>query len=96
MSQLTKEEVLKLAKLARLQVTDAEVDKYVHELGDILNYVELLSSVDTDGLEPTNQVTGLNSVYRKDEVVEYQTQPADLLSASPDKKDGYIKVKRMI
>ena len=96
MSQLTKEEVLKLAKLARLQVTDAEVDKYVHELGDILNYVELLSSVDTDGLEPTNQVTGLNSVYRKDEVVEYQAQPADLLSASPDKKDGYIKVKRMI
>jgi aspartyl-tRNA(Asn)/glutamyl-tRNA(Gln) amidotransferase subunit C len=96
MSQLTKEEVLKLAKLARLQLTDAEVDKYVHELGDILNYVELLSNVDTEGLEPTNQVTGLHSVYRPDVVVEYQAKPEALISETPDNKDGYIKVKRMI
>lgn len=96
MSQLTKEEVLKLAKLARLRLSEDEVAKYTDELAEILNYVELLSTVDTKGLEPTNQVTGLKSVYRKDEMVEYQAKPKELLGAAPDSKDGYIKVKRMI
>jgi aspartyl-tRNA(Asn)/glutamyl-tRNA(Gln) amidotransferase subunit C len=96
MSQLTKEEVLKLAKLARLRLSDEEVDKYVLELAEILNYVEQLSEVDTSNLKPTNQVTGLHSVYRNDEVVEYQAKPGDLLRAAPQTSNGYIKVKRMI
>jgi aspartyl-tRNA(Asn)/glutamyl-tRNA(Gln) amidotransferase subunit C len=96
MSQLTKEEVLKLAKLARLRLTEEEVAKYTDELGEILNYVELLSGVDTSDLKPTNHVTGLHSVYRTDEVIEYQAKPKELLSATPKSKDGYIKVKRMI
>jgi aspartyl-tRNA(Asn)/glutamyl-tRNA(Gln) amidotransferase subunit C len=96
MSQLTKEEVLKLAKLARLRLSEDEVAKYTEELGEILNYVEQLSEVDTSNLKPTNQVTGLHSVYRKDEVVDYQAKPEELLSAAPESKDGYIKVKRMI
>jgi aspartyl-tRNA(Asn)/glutamyl-tRNA(Gln) amidotransferase subunit C len=96
MSQLTKEEVLKLAKLARLRLSEEEVEKYTEELGEILSYVELLSKVDTSSLKPTNQVTGLHSVYRKDEVVEYQAKPEELLEAAPESKDGYIKVKRMI
>jgi aspartyl-tRNA(Asn)/glutamyl-tRNA(Gln) amidotransferase subunit C len=96
MSKLTKDEVLKLAKLARLQLTEVEVNKYAHELGEILEYVELLSSVDTSGLEPTNQVTGLHSVYRKDEVKAYQSKPEDLLALAPESQSGYIKVKRMI
>ena len=96
MSQLTKEEVLKLAKLARLKLSEVEVAKYTEELGEILNYVELLSKVDTSDLKPTNQVTGLHSVYRKDEVVEYQAKPKELLNQAPDSQNGYIKVKRMI
>lgn len=96
MSQLTKEEVLKLAKLARLRLTDEEVDKYTEELGEILTYVELLSNVDTDGLKPTNQVTGLENVYRADVVQDYSAQPDLLLKGAPSSKDGYIKVKRMI
>jgi aspartyl-tRNA(Asn)/glutamyl-tRNA(Gln) amidotransferase subunit C len=96
MSQLTKEEVLKLAKLARLRLTDEEVEKYTSELGEILTYVELLSAVDTDGLQPTNQVTGLQNVTRADEVGEYTATPEKLLRATPANKDGYIQVKRMI
>jgi aspartyl-tRNA(Asn)/glutamyl-tRNA(Gln) amidotransferase subunit C len=96
MSQLTKEEVLKLARLARLRLTDAEVEKYTKELGEILTYVELLSAVDTEGLKPTNQVTGLHNVYRSDEVIEYTAKPEELLKATPKNKDGYIQVKRMI
>jgi len=96
MSQLTKEEVLKLARLARLRLNDEEVEKYTIELGSILTYVELLSGVDTDGLQPTNQVTGLQNVYREDVVKDYIAKPGALLMATPSSKDGYIMVKRMI
>jgi aspartyl-tRNA(Asn)/glutamyl-tRNA(Gln) amidotransferase subunit C len=96
MSQLTKEEVLKLSKLARLRLSDDEVNKYVLELGKILSYVEQLSEVDTSDLKPTNHITGLHSVFRKDEVVEYQSKPEELLKAAPKSENGYIKVKRMI
>lgn len=96
MSHLTKEEVLKLARLARLRLSEAEVAKYTHELEEILGYIEQLSKVDTNGLEPTNQVTGLHNVFRPDEVVEYQARPEKLLALQPNRKDDYIQVKRMI
>jgi len=96
MSQLTKEEVIQLARWARLRLSDEEVEKFTIELGSILTYVELLSGVDTDGLQPTNQVTGLKNVYREDVIKDYQAKPETLLSATPSSKDGYIMVKRMI
>ncbi len=96
MSQLTKEEVLKLARLARLRLSDEEVQKYTEELGEILGYVEMLSKVDTANLEPTNQVTGLHNVFRPDVVQDYKAKPEKLLGSLPNRKDDYIQVKRMI
>jgi aspartyl-tRNA(Asn)/glutamyl-tRNA(Gln) amidotransferase subunit C len=96
MSQLNKDEVLKLARLARLRLSEDEVQKYAEELGEILGYVEMLSKVDTSGLAPTNQVTGLQNVFRPDTVAEYQAKPEKLLSLLPNRKDDYIQVKRMI
>lgn len=96
MAKLTWEDVLKLAQLARLDLTDEEVEEFSTELSEILQYVEKLTTVDTKGLEPTNQVTGLTNVTRKDEVRDYGYQPQDLLDNLPDKKDNQIKVKRMI
>jgi len=96
MSQITKEEVLKLARLARLSLSNTEVQKYTEELGAILGYVEMLSKVETAGLEPTNQVTGLHNVFRQDVVQEYQAKPDKLLASLPNRKDDYIQVKRMI
>lgn len=96
MSHLSNEQVMKLAKLARLRLSDEEVTKYAHELEEILGYIEQLSKVDTDGLAPTNQVTGLHNVFRPDEVVEYQAKPDKLLALLPNRKDDYIQVKRMI
>lgn len=96
MSHLTKQEVLKLARLARLRLSEEEVKQYSKELEEILGYVEQLSKVDTAGLEPTNQVTGLHNVFRPDVVVEYQAKPDSLLASLPDRKDDYVQVKRMI
>jgi aspartyl-tRNA(Asn)/glutamyl-tRNA(Gln) amidotransferase subunit C len=96
MAKLTREDVLKLARLARLELSDDEVENYGRELSDILRYVEQLSTVNVGGLKPTNQVTGLANVYRDDEIKDYGYKPADLLNNVPEVEDDQIKVKRMI
>ena len=96
MSGLTREEVLKLAALSRLKLTEEEIDQAQSELSVILNYVQQLDSVDTANLEPTYQVTRLKNVMRRDRVMTYQAKPADLLKNAPATKDGQFKVNRII
>lgn len=96
MAKLTRDDVLKLAQLARISLSDEEVTEFSEELSAILQYVEQLSSVDVSGLEPTNQVTGLTNVMRKDEVKDYGYKPQDLLKNVPKTQDNMLKVKRMI
>lgn len=96
MANLTREDVLKLARLARLSLTDAEVKQYQQELAEILQYVEQLQAVNVDSLRPTHQVTGLTNVTREDKEIDYGYKPADLLKNVPTVQDNQIKVKRMI
>src|ERR1700689_3709556 len=96
MAKLTREDVLKLARLARLDISDDEVMEYVEELSEILQYVEQLQSVDVTGLKPTNQVTGLTNVMREDKIKKNDYKTTKLLKNVPALQDGQIKVKRMI
>lgn len=96
MAKLTREDVLKLARLARLELTDDEIEEFSAELSEILQYVEQLQSVDVSGLKPTNQVTGLTNVTRADEVIDYGYAAADLLKNVPAVKEDQLKVKRML
>ena len=92
--KLTKKEVEHIALLARLGLTEAEMEKYAGELSSILDYVEQLKEVDTDGVEPTAQVTGLENVMRADEIKECDAATRDaLLRLAPDREDNLIKVK---
>ncbi len=85
-----------MAQLARISLSDEEVEEFSEELSAILQYVEQLSGVDVSGLKPTNQVTGLTNVMREDVVKEYGYKPADLLKNVPKTQDNQLKVKRMI
>lgn len=96
MSKLKKEDVLNLAELVRLKLTDEEVREFTEELSAILDYVEQLGDVDVSGLQPTNQVTGLTNVTRKDEIKDYGYSLEDLQANLPDSKNNQIKVKRML
>jgi aspartyl-tRNA(Asn)/glutamyl-tRNA(Gln) amidotransferase subunit C len=96
MSKLSRDDVLKLARLSRLKLTDEEAEKFREELSGILEYVEILNKVDTSGLEPTSQVTGLTNVMRKDIVHDYGYKPEDLLKNAPAVQDGQFKVKRVL
>ena len=96
MSKLTREDILKLARLARLDISDDEVEEYSNELSAILEYVEQLGKVDIEGLEPTLQITGLTNVTRPDEIKSYGYEPDELRKNLPAEDDDQIKVRRMV
>lgn len=96
MAKLTREDVLKLARLSRLHLSDEEVDRFKEEIGAILGYVEQLQDTSIEGLEPTQQVTGLKNVMREDVIKDYGTQPKELLQNVPSTHQGHLKVKRML
>jgi aspartyl-tRNA(Asn)/glutamyl-tRNA(Gln) amidotransferase subunit C len=96
--KLTKEQVKHVATLARLGLSEAEVSKFQGQLSGILDYVEQLKEVSTDGVEPTAQVTGLVSVMRKDELGKPETlrgaSGEAMLASSPlPEENNQIKVK---
>jgi len=94
--KLTKKEIEHIAKLARLDLTEAELDKYGGQLEGILGYIDMLKEVDTAGVEPTAQVTGLQNVLREDAVLEWNEEERELaLRDAPGREGRFIKVKRV-
>lgn len=93
--KLSKEQVEHVAKLARLGLTPKEVLKFQTQMSGILNYVEQLNEVNTDGVEPTAQVTGLTNIMREDRAApKVLADPEELLKCSPlPKEKRQIKVK---
>jgi len=96
MTKLTSLDVLKLAQLAKLKLSEEEQALYAEGITAILNFVEQLKEVDISGLEPTNQVTGLSNVWREDEIIDYGYSADDLLKNVPKLEQRFIKVGRMI
>lgn len=96
MSSITIDDVKRLAQLSALYVTDEEAEALRRQIGDILGYVEQLNEVDTTGLEPTYQVTGLENITRKDVIKEYGVSQEALLQNAPDVQNGQIKVKKVL
>ncbi len=96
MTAISLEDVMKLASLSALHVSNEEAKKLQGELQNILKFVEQLDSVGTTGIEPTYQVTGLENVWRDDEIIDYGLSREDLLKNAPDSQDGQIKVKRVL
>ena len=92
---LTTEEVKKIAQLARIELSEKEVEKFQKELSTILDYVEELKQVDVSGLEEVAQVTGLVNVQRPDKVVDHANRE-EIFSQAPEMKDGYFKVKAIL
>jgi len=90
--KLTKKEVEYVAKLARIELTDTEIEKFQNQLGEILDYIDKINEVDTTDIEPTWQVTGLTNVMRPDKVDDFE-RSEDLIKAAPDSEDNQVKVK---
>lgn len=96
MVKLTRDDVLHLAELSRLQLSDDEIARLQNELGTILEYVHQLDAVDVSGLEPTTQVSHLQNVMRADEPIEYQGNRDAMLKLAPQSDGDHIKARRMV
>src|SRR5580658_4626499 len=96
MANLSRDDVLKLAQLSRIHLSDDELKQFQIELSKILGYVEQLGSVKLQAYEPTYQVTGLKNIMREDVVKDYNVSPKALLQNAPATQGGHIKVKRVI
>ncbi len=93
MAKITRQDVEHVAKLARLGLTEQEIEKYQKELSSVLAYVEQLRAVDTKNVPPTAQVTGLTNIFREDEVKKSTIPLDDSLKNAPAKEGRYLKVK---
>lgn len=96
--KISREDVLKVAALANLELSDAEVDSYRSHLDDILTYIDKLNEVDTSNVEPLAQVVAAaedDSALREDVVVRADII-SEVLQGAPDPEAPYFRVPRVI
>ncbi len=92
---VTLEDVDHIAKLARLEFTKEEKEKFTHQLNEILAYVEQLKKLDTSNVEPLAHVIDLNNVFRRDEV-KPGLATEEALKNAPAKTEKFFKVPKVI
>ena len=96
-SKLTREEVLRVARLAHLELTDAEVDLFTHQLADILAYASDVQQVDTTGVPPTSHALASGPMWREDVPVPSLDRD-DVLANAPDarREAGLFRVPKVL
>ena len=92
---VTIKDVEHIAELAKLEFTDAEKEKFTHQMNQILEYMEQLNSLDTSNVEPLSHVIELSNVFRADEV-KTNISTEDALKNAPAKNEQFFKVPKVI
>jgi len=93
--KITKDEVLYVADLARLDLDEAAIEKFAGQIDSILDYVDKLNEVDTAGVRPTSHAIFLTNAFREDEPKEHLDREEALANA-PQKEDGSFIVPKII
>lgn len=96
MVSLTKTDVAHVAKLAKLKLAENEVEKFLPQLSSIINHISELGAVDTEGVMPASQTTGLENVFRPDEVASSSLDQSKALSGTDSFHNGYFKVSAIL
>ena len=93
--KITKDEVLYVANLARLELDETAIETYTEQLGNILEYIDTLNQIPTEGVPPTSHAISLTNAFRED--VETQHLDRDsALSNAPEKEDGSFIVPKVV
>jgi aspartyl-tRNA(Asn)/glutamyl-tRNA(Gln) amidotransferase subunit C len=93
--KITKEQVLHVAALARLDLDETAIEIFAGQIGTILDYVDTLNSVDTAGVEPTSHAISLTNAFRED-IQKPHLDRAQALANAPEQQDGHFQVPRVI
>ena len=95
MTKITKEEVNKVAHLARLELNENEIKNHAEQLEKILDYIRQLEKIDTENVPSTTRAIEVTNVFRKDEKKNFDCTD-DLLELGPSREDQYFKVPKII
>lgn len=96
-TELTKKDILHIAKLANLQIEDSQIEKYQKQLIETIRYVENLDELDTKNIEPTSHSTKLTNIYFEDGTAnERQFTQKEALQNGSNTKKGMFVVKRIM
>lgn len=93
--EVSKEEILHIAKLANLKLNEEEIPEYIKNLQDILNFANIVNKAPIEGLEISNGAMDNSNVFRKDEIKVFKDNEA-LLRNAPEKNDNMFKVPKVI
>ncbi len=93
--QVSKEEILHIAKLADLKIRDNEIDNYTKNLEEILNFANIVNNVDVSSLDVSIGSSDRCNVFRKDEVKEFEDTKA-LLETAPALEDNMYKIPKVL
>lgn len=96
MTKITLEDVKHLANLSNLELEEKEAQDLTADLDNIVSYIEQLGELNTEGVEPTYQVTGLENVWRDDEIIDYGLSREQLISLAKDKNEDSVKVPKVL
>ncbi|MCD7740433.1 MAG: Asp-tRNA(Asn)/Glu-tRNA(Gln) amidotransferase subunit GatC [Candidatus Gastranaerophilales bacterium] len=91
---ISTDDVKHVAKLARLELTEDEINKYSKQLGDILKYVEQMNEVDTTGIEPMPHAIPVYNVMRED-IVKYEETKEEMMANAPFEENGFFRVPKI-
>jgi len=92
---ISKKDVIHVAKLAKLEFNQEEIDGFVEKLDSVLQYVDKLKEVDTEGIKPTYHVNDTRNAMREDKVEKSLAREKVLLNG-PDKENGYFKIPKVL
>ena len=92
---ITKEDIIYVANLARLEVNDKDIETFAGQLGDVLAYVNTLNRVDTEGVPPTSHAISLTNAFREDEETGHLDRDIALRNA-PETEDGSFLVPKVV
>ena len=93
--EISKEEILHIAKLASLKIKEEEIEEYRKNLADILNFAKTINNVDTNNLEETNGATTNVNFLREDEVKEFEDKE-NLMQNAPEQENNMFKIPKVL
>lgn len=92
---VTKENVLKIAKLSKLDIHSDELEKFTHQMNNILDFIKKLDQLDTSQIEPTSHAVSMETPFREDKVIENKIREK-VFAISPDHEGNLFKVPKVI
>ncbi len=93
---ITREDVLHLADLSSISLSEEQIEPLIKDLGNIVNYFAQLNELNTEDVEPTYQCFDMQNVWREDVIEDFEANREDLLSLTVESEDNQVKVPKVL